>query len=119
MLYVPSPLVFAYLSGIYKACEEDRVRVTMITRTEDPLMKLECFFAASRDGRSKHSFWFAQFDWRQASLITLFPGGVMEDANKIGFCDAIRKSGFSPVQSILALKRSVEVDWSRLPDKYC
>lgn len=48
--YVPFPLVFAYLSGIYKACSDDNGRVSMIAHTERLLMTLACFFATNQDG---------------------------------------------------------------------
>lgn len=46
-MYVPSPLVFLYLSGIYKACSNDAGRILMIARTQNLTMTLEMFGACS------------------------------------------------------------------------
>lgn len=114
-LHCLSTLATTYFAGIYKKYEKDCTPVTIIARTGNVLMMLACLFAACRDGRTEHSFVLAQFDCQQGGFNTPLPRGVMEDANKIGFCDFILKSNVSLVQSLFALKRREQLDWSLYP----
>lgn len=78
-MYVTSLPVFAYASGIYRTCSDDAGWGSMITRTEDLLMTMECFFAAYRDSRSSHLFGLAQFDGRRGGFSVPLLTGIFAD----------------------------------------
>lgn len=110
MFYVPTPSVFAYISGIYKASCDDADRVSMMARTENLLMTLAGFFAAFLHGHAKNVCGFAQFDCHFCGFIVALPSGISADLVAFGQYDVVRKAGFNPVPSILTLCRLSEVN---------
>lgn len=97
LFYVPSRPVFAYLSGIYRACSDYADRVSVITRTKNLVMMLACFFAAFRDGHSSRVFGYAQLNCHQAVFIVLLPTGISADLDIFGQYEVIRDDGLDPV----------------------
>lgn len=75
LLYVPSPLVFVYLSGIYKSCFDDTGWVSMVDCTENLLMTLG-LFPAFREGHMKHTCGYAKFYCHHRGFIVTFLTGV-------------------------------------------
>lgn len=51
LLYVPTPPVFSYCTGIYMNRLDDEGRVEITARTENALMTTGCFFAAFQNGK--------------------------------------------------------------------
>lgn len=112
-LYVPSPQVFSYCTGIYKDCQVKNWRVEFIARMENALMTMGCLLAACRIGSASHLFGHTQFGHHCNSILVLLQTGVLEIVGIYGLYDLIRFVGYDPVLCFLALRRSQGIYWSR------
>lgn len=109
--YIPSPLVHAYFSGIYRACSVDNVRVLVIMLMEKTLMVLKCFFSACHECHSSHMFGYSQLDCYQCSFTVPFTTGTSVDLHTIGQYEVIHKAGSDLIFRILTFWHSSKVDW--------
>lgn len=74
-------------------------------------MTLPGFFLARRDCRSCYIFGYAQFNNQQGGFIVPLTTGISTELDVVGQYDVICKAIFDPCLSILAFKRSLQVDW--------
>lgn len=111
-LYDPSPLVPKFLRGICKARTDDAGCSLMITSTENLVLRMVCFFVACRVGRSRSLVGLGQFDCHRRAFIVPLATVTCADLDIVGQYVVIRKAGYHPILSILALRRSVVVDWA-------
>lgn len=110
LLYIPYPLVFTYLSGIYKHCSSEASRISMISRIENLFMTLACFVAACCDGYLSHEFRCSPFDRHHGEFIAPLMKDISADLDNVRQYGIICRVGFAPVLSILALRRSLAVN---------
>lgn len=75
LLYVPTPPVHSYCTGIYKNQRNDKRRVETITRTEDAFMTMGCVFAACWNGKFSHSLGHVQSDHHRGGNLVSLPTG--------------------------------------------
>lgn len=68
------------------------------------------------DGHSNHTFGYAQHNCHQIGFIVPLPTGISTYFDVIGQYEVIGKAVFEPVLSIVALRRSSEVDWDSYVD---
>lgn len=78
-MYVPSPPIFAYPSGTYKACSSGVGLFTMIACTENQVMTMACFFAAFHDDYSSDTLEYAQLDCHHGDFVDTLPTGILVD----------------------------------------
>lgn len=83
-LYVPTPPVFAYCSGLYKAGGNNRDRVIGIAKTENLVMLLASFLSACDYGHANHSFGYLQFEGHDGGFIVPRPVSLVERAGNAG-----------------------------------
>lgn len=102
--------VFAYLSGIYKACSDNIFQVSMKVNNKNLSMTLTCFSVACHDSDSSHTFQYVQFECYQGGFIVPMSTGIWSDLDIIGQYEVILRAGFDSVLSILSLRRSSYVD---------
>lgn len=68
------------------------------------------------DGYWRHSFGFAHFEGPRSGFIALLPTSISADLDIVGQFDVICEVGFHPVFRILALRRSLQVNWASYVD---
>lgn len=111
LLYVQTTLISAYCIGVYVSCANDRERVIAIAKTEYFVMSIALVSAAYKYGHAEHFFRVTQFDANEGGFIVPFPASFMEKASSVGLSRRITLRGADSVMCLLALKRSVEIDW--------
>lgn len=84
---------------------------SMSTRTRNRLMTMACLFAAHRDSYSIDMSGYLKLDHHRCGLIVPLLAGTLADLDVVGRYEAIDKSNFDAVRSILAMRRCLEVDW--------
>lgn len=106
-MYIPSPPVFAFISGNYKGYLDDTGPVLIIGYTENLLLKLGCLLVACCDGHFSYTFGYLKFDSHQSGFIVPLETGILADLHVVDQYAVVRSAGFHPVLSTLAMRHSL------------
>lgn len=84
LLYVSTPQVFSYCTGVYRNCLDGNGHEEMISRAEKELMSMDCFFTACCNGSPSHSFGYPQCDHHRGGILEPLRTGALEDLDVFG-----------------------------------
>lgn len=85
----------------------------MITRMKNLLIPLVWLSTASYDGHLNYAFCYAWIDSHRRSFPVPLSTDILGHLDAVGQNKLLRKSGFDPALSILALLLSLNIDWAK------
>lgn len=111
LLYVSSVIVLAYCKGLYHPSSKRCHRIRSIPITVNAIVTVPCFLAVYREGRSEHSFGYAQWDSNPVGAIFPLAATALADVTDMGLCRVLSMVGFYPVLSLLAIRCTTKIAW--------